>query len=81
MKTQIVQNIGLLVYHKGLFFDNLSNFHYKKNHPKGGFMHPMIGPIISIIAGVLVLVYPKILNYVVAVYLIVFGIVELLHRA
>lgn len=44
-------------------------------------MHPMIGPIISIIAGILVLVYPKLLNYVVAVYLIVFGIIELVNRA
>ena len=43
-------------------------------------MYPMLGPIISIIAGVCVLIYPKLLNYVVAVYLIVFGIVELLHR-
>ena len=43
-------------------------------------MHPMIAPIISIIAGILVLVYPKLLNYVVAVYLIVFGIIELVNR-
>lgn len=44
-------------------------------------MNPIVGPIISIIAGVLVLIYPKILNYVVAIYLIIFGIVELLNRA
>ena len=44
------------------------------------FMHQLLGPIISIIAGILVLIYPKLLNYVVAVYLIVFGIVELFAK-
>ena len=43
-------------------------------------MHPLISPVIAIIAGLLVLVYPAILNYVVAVYLIVFGILELINR-
>jgi hypothetical protein len=38
-------------------------------------------PVISIIAGVIVLLYPKILNYVVAVYLILFGVLELLNRS
>ena len=40
----------------------------------------MFAPIISIIAGVLVLLYPKLLNYVVAIYLILFGVAELLNR-
>lgn len=44
-------------------------------------MHPLAGPIVSIVAGVLVLIYPKILNYVVAVYLILFGIIELATRS
>ena len=44
------------------------------------YMHPMFAPIISIIAGVLVLLYPKLLNYVVAIYLILFGVAELLNR-
>lgn len=33
--------------------------------------------IISIIAGVLVLVYPRILNYIVAIYLILIGLMGL----
>ncbi len=33
-----------------------------------------IVPIISIIAGILILVYPRILNYVVAIYLILVGL-------
>ncbi|MGB3501720.1 MAG: DUF3096 domain-containing protein [Mesorhizobium sp.] len=34
-------------------------------------------PIISLIAGVLILVMPRLLNYIVAVYLIVIGLVGL----
>lgn len=44
-------------------------------------MNSMLGPVISIIAGVIVLIYPKILNYVVAIYLILFGILELINRS
>jgi uncharacterized membrane protein HdeD (DUF308 family) len=43
-------------------------------------MHPMLAPIVSIIAGILVLIYPKLLNYVVAIYLILFGLIELVNR-
>ena len=34
-------------------------------------------PIFSIIAGILILVMPKLLNYIVAIYLIIIGIVGL----
>jgi hypothetical protein len=40
-------------------------------------MHPMFAPIVSLIAGVLILVHPGILNYVVAIYLIIIGILGL----
>lgn len=43
-------------------------------------LHPLLAPIVSIIAGVIVLIYPRILNYVVAIYLILFGILELMNR-
>lgn len=42
--------------------------------------HPFLTPILSIVAGVVVLIYPRILNYVVALYLILAGILEILHR-
>ncbi|EMR12080.1 hypothetical protein MPL1_12141 [Methylophaga lonarensis MPL] len=35
-------------------------------------------PLISIIAGILILLVPRLLNYIVAMYLIVIGIVGLL---
>ena len=35
---------------------------------------PQLTPIVSIIAGILILVMPKLLNYIVAVYLILIGL-------
>ncbi|MEO8133913.1 MAG: DUF3096 domain-containing protein [Betaproteobacteria bacterium] len=35
------------------------------------------GPLISLLAGVLILIVPRLLNYIVAVYLIVIGILGL----
>ena len=37
-----------------------------------------IGPLISLIAGILILIMPRLLNTIVAVYLIVLGLVGLL---
>ncbi len=45
----------------------------------GGTMHPLTGPVVSIVAGIVVLIYPKILNYVVAIYLILFGIIGFMN--
>jgi hypothetical protein len=36
-----------------------------------------IGPLIALIAGVLILVMPRLLNYIVAIYLIVVGLLGL----
>jgi hypothetical protein len=38
------------------------------------------GPVISLIAGLLILLMPRLLNYVVAFYLIITGILGLLQR-
>ena len=38
---------------------------------------PHITPIVALIAGILILVVPRILNFVVAIYLIVIGLVGL----
>ena len=37
-----------------------------------------VGPLISLIAGILILVMPKLLNYIVAVYHIAIGLLGLL---
>jgi hypothetical protein len=36
-------------------------------------------PIISIVAGIAILIVPRLLNYIVAIYLIVIGVVGLLN--
>lgn len=40
--------------------------------------HPMIHPIIALIAGILILIFPAILNYIVAIYLILIGIIGII---
>jgi hypothetical protein len=40
-------------------------------------LHLSIGPLIALIAGILILIMPRLLNYIVAVYLIVIGLVGL----
>ena len=39
----------------------------------------VIQPIVSLVAGILILLMPRLLNYIVAVYLIVAGILGLVH--
>jgi hypothetical protein len=36
-----------------------------------------LGPLISLIAGILILIMPRLLNYIVALYLIIIGITGL----
>ena len=36
-----------------------------------------IGPIIALIAGILILVMPRLLNFIVAIYLIAIGVIGL----
>ncbi len=40
-------------------------------------LHLSIGPLVSLIAGILILVMPRLLNYIVAIYLIVIGLIGL----
>jgi hypothetical protein len=37
-----------------------------------------IGPLLALIAGILILVMPRLLNYIVAIWLIAFGLLGLL---
>jgi hypothetical protein len=41
-------------------------------------LHLTIGPLIALIAGILILVMPRLLNYIVAIYLIAVGVLGLL---
>lgn len=40
-------------------------------------MNISLAPLVSLIAGILILVAPRLLNYIVAVYLILIGIIGL----
>jgi hypothetical protein len=37
-----------------------------------------VGPVVALIAGVLILIVPRLLNYIVAIYLIVIGLIGVL---
>ncbi len=41
-------------------------------------LHVALTPLISLIAGILILVIPRLLNFIVALYLIIIGLVGLL---
>ncbi len=41
-------------------------------------LHLGIGPVLALIAGIIILIIPKLLNYTVAIYLIVIGILGIL---
>jgi hypothetical protein len=38
------------------------------------YMHAVFHPAVAILAGILILIFPQILNYVIAIYLILVGI-------
>lgn len=41
-------------------------------------LHLSLTPLISLLAGILILIMPKLLNFIVAIYLIVIGLLGLL---
>lgn len=41
--------------------------------------HPLAFPIISLIFGVLILIFPRLLNYIVGIYLLIIGILGLIN--
>ena len=41
-------------------------------------MHLSLAPLVALIAGILILLAPRLLNYIVAIYLIVTGLIGLL---
>jgi hypothetical protein len=40
-------------------------------------LYVAIGPLVALIAGILILIVPRLLNYIVAIYLIVIGLLGL----
>ncbi|OOG27189.1 hypothetical protein B1C78_04200 [Thioalkalivibrio denitrificans] len=42
-------------------------------------LHLSLAPLLALIAGILILVQPRLLNYIVAIYLIAIGVLGLLN--
>lgn len=40
----------------------------------------LVSPLVALVAGILILLMPRLLNYVVAIYLIVIGVLGLSHH-
>lgn len=40
-------------------------------------IHVTLGPLVALIAGILILIVPRLLNYIVALYLIIIGVIGL----
>ena len=40
-------------------------------------LHLAIGPLVSLIAGILILIVPRLLNFIVSIYLILIGLLGL----
>ncbi|MBC7500511.1 MAG: DUF3096 domain-containing protein [Herminiimonas sp.] len=40
-------------------------------------LHLSLAPLISLVAGILILVMPRLLNFIVAIYLIIIGLIGL----
>jgi len=40
-------------------------------------LHLTLGPLVSLVAGILILIVPRLLSYIVAIYLIIIGLLEL----
>jgi hypothetical protein len=56
-----------------------SHFSQSSHTNKGIAMniHVSLGPLVSLIAGILILIMPRLLNFIVAIYLIVIGLIGL----
>ena len=62
---------------------NTATYAHHANKFKGRWKNMQINiapePVVSLIAGILILIFPRLLNYIVAFYLIIFGILGLIR--
>jgi hypothetical protein len=42
--------------------------------------YTIVSPVIALIAGILILIFPRLLNYIVAIYLIIVGLIGIFGR-
>jgi hypothetical protein len=53
---------------------------FAQTHETVTIHYTLIPPIIALLAGILILVMPRLLNYIVAIYLILIGLVGIFGR-
>jgi hypothetical protein len=51
--------------------------HHEQLEPQTMNLTMSIGPLVALIAGILILIVPRMLNYIVAIYLIIVGLLGL----
>jgi hypothetical protein len=49
----------------------------KEHHAVMMTMHTYLSPLVALIVGILILIFPRFLNYFIAIYLIVTGLIGL----
>jgi hypothetical protein len=50
---------------------------YRRTEGAAMSLHLYLAPLVALIAGILILIVPRLLNYVVAIYLIIIGLIGL----
>ena len=43
-------------------------------------LHPVLNSVVSLVAGILIFIFPELLNFIVAFYLILFGLLGIVAR-
>ncbi len=52
----------------------------RENERKSDHMFIALSPLVSLVAGILILIFPCLLNFIVAIHLIIVGALGLIHR-
>jgi hypothetical protein len=50
---------------------------YRNDKDNAMNLHLYLGPLLALIAGIMILVMPRLLNFIVAIWLILFGVIGL----
>jgi hypothetical protein len=61
----------------GAFHARPQRCFFNHGKPPMNFTFVSVGPLIALIAGILILIMPRLLNFIVAIYLIVIGVLGL----
>jgi hypothetical protein len=43
-------------------------------------VHPMVPPIVALVSGIVILIFPEVLNLVIGIYLVAIGVIGLIGQ-